>query len=135
MQGTGSLEGADRVKQVCFEMRDRGTCSRGKECKYVHDRSVVEEARKRVLRDKKSARDGNEGKGEKPTKHSTYRSDDRKGGKGTGSKGDKDKATENLRNPVGFSTLLGVAHVVPSAHFCMKALAAPRGARGQGCSS
>ena len=47
----------------------------------------------------------------------------------------KTRPKENLRNPVGFSTLLGVAHVVPSAHFCMKALAAPRGARGQGCSS
>ena len=35
-------------------MRDRGTCSRGKECKYVHDRAVTEEARKRVSRDKKS---------------------------------------------------------------------------------
>ena len=31
------------LKKVCFDMRDRGTCSRGKECKYVHD-AVIEEA-------------------------------------------------------------------------------------------
>ena len=42
------------LKRVCFDMRDRGTCSRGKECKYSHDRAVVDEARRRQSRDKKS---------------------------------------------------------------------------------
>eukprot|EP00435_Cladocopium_sp_Y103_P053296 s165_g17.t1 len=42
------------LKRVCFDMRDRGTCSRGKECKYSHDRAVVDEARRRQVRDKKS---------------------------------------------------------------------------------
>ena len=51
------------LKKVCFDMRDRGTCSRGKECKYVHDRAVTEEARKRVSRDKKTWLSTTDGKG------------------------------------------------------------------------
>jgi len=68
-----SPEAADagKLRQVCFDMRDRGTCARGKDCKYVHDKAVVDEARKKALRDKKSAGNSQE----RTSKHSSYRDD------------------------------------------------------------
>ena len=32
--------------KTCFEMRDKGTCARGGECRFSHDRAIVAEARK-----------------------------------------------------------------------------------------
>ncbi|CAK9020527.1 Uncharacterized protein SCF082_LOCUS14946 [Durusdinium trenchii] len=71
-QGSESL-----AAKVCYDMRDKGACSRGKNCKYSHDRAVVEEARKK------------QGKGK--NQEQVSRHDDGKkghgGGKGAGKKG------------------------------------------------
>eukprot|EP00435_Cladocopium_sp_Y103_P042487 s1035_g11.t1 len=84
-QGSELIE-PSKLKQVCFDTRDRGTCSKGKDCRYLHDKAVVEEARKKALRDKKSADSQ-----EKVSKHSSYRDDAKKEGKGAGKKGGKNK--------------------------------------------
>ena len=86
VQGAEAAD-AGKLRQVCFDMRDRGTCARGKDCKYVHDKAVVDEARKKALRDKKSAGNSQE----RTSKHSSYRDDHKKEGKGAGKKGGKDK--------------------------------------------
>ena len=38
-------KGKDGVKGICFEMRDKGNCSKGDACLYDHDRERVREAR------------------------------------------------------------------------------------------
>ena len=71
---------------VCYEMRDKGSCSRGKDCKYLHGKATLEEARKQQLKDKKAAQ------GDKS--HQVAKGDS-KGGKGYGKKGnDKGKGKE-----------------------------------------
>ena len=133
-----SPEAADagKLRQVCFDMRDRGTCARGKDCKYVHDKAVVDEARKKALRDKKSAGNSQE----RTSKHSSYRDDHKKEGKGAGKKGGKDKGKKEThgkrtRNRAGSTTPLGVAPAVRSALFRTKDRAVHSVARVQDSNS
>ena len=72
-QGSESL-----AAKVCYEMRDKGSCSRGKDCKFSHDKSVVEEAKKKALKDKKQ-------QGKPPGETVAKYEGGKKGGKGKGS--------------------------------------------------
>ena len=37
-----------RSQQVCFSMRDRGSCSKGDKCEYSHDAKVIADAKAKV---------------------------------------------------------------------------------------
>ena len=114
---------AGKLRQVCFDMRDRGTCARGKDCKYVHDKAVVDEARKKALWDKKSAGNSQE----RTSKHSSYRDDHKKEG--------GNPMEKRTRNRVGSTTPLEVAPAVRSAPFRTKDRAAHSVARVQDSNS
>jgi hypothetical protein len=122
VQGAEAAD-AGKLRQVCFDMRDRGTCARGKDCKYVHDKAVVDEARKKALRDKKSAGNSQE----RTSKHSSYRDDHKKEG--------GNPMEKRTRNRVGSTTPLEVAPAVRSAPFRTKDRAAHSVARVQDSNS
>eukprot|EP00969_Alexandrium_andersonii_P125932 5567313-Alexandrium_andersonii.AAC.1 len=45
MGSQGSQGNQQSRKPVCWDMRDRGTCSRGDSCPFSHDPTAVAEAR------------------------------------------------------------------------------------------
>ena len=68
-------------------MRDKGTCSRGKDCKFSHDKAVVDEARRKWVKEKKQQ--------ERPSEEPVAKYEGgRKGGKGkdSGRKGEDPRA-------------------------------------------
>ncbi|CAK8988949.1 unnamed protein product [Durusdinium trenchii] len=85
--GKDGKKGADQIHaqgseslaaKVCYEMRDKGTCSRGKDCKFSHDKAVVDEARRKWVKEKKQQ--------ERPSEEPVAKYEGgRKGGKGKGS--------------------------------------------------
>ncbi|CAK8994559.1 Pro-Pol polyprotein, partial [Durusdinium trenchii] len=74
----GQMGSESLAAKVCYEMRDKGTCSRGKDCKFSHDKAVVDEARRKWVKEKKQQ--------ERPSEEPVAKYEGgRKGGKGKGS--------------------------------------------------